>query len=132
MKVLELAQSVGMTKEDLAEATGRKGESTFERLLKGQGSMNFAASLKLALKERGADVSQLPPIDESEEEELLPAWKREWIQLGEILHRLATQERFAAEVDRIRKLAEAHALVAGETLEISRPNVSMPDSKHKR
>jgi len=86
------------------------------RLLRGDGSMLFAIAVKKALKGWGLDVSQLPPIEEdapaggAEEE-----WLQEWVELGKELHRLANEDRFEVEVARIRKVIEAHELVAEGT-----------------
>lgn len=121
----QLMQSVGMTRKDLPKVTGRVGPRTFERLLEGGGSLHYALALKKALRARGADVSKLPPLDEVEDEEVgMPEWRREWIRLGEIIHRLATPEQFASEMKRVTDKAKAFLVIANELDEISRPTVS--------
>lgn len=101
------------TQQDLLEAT-KYDSKTLTRLVNGNGSLLSALAVKRTLKDWGADVSMLPSLDEggggSMEE-----WEREWIELGRQLHRLASDQRFDVEVDRIRDVIRAHELVAEGT-----------------
>lgn len=110
---VELAASVGRTKQDLIRAAGRENMKTLDRLVRDEGSLLFAYAVKKALKEWGADLSKLPSLDDGNgpEEE----WLRESIELGRQLHRLASDERYQFEVDRILEVIRAHELVAEGT-----------------
>jgi hypothetical protein len=114
--VVALLAELGKSREDLLRATKYSGTSTIERLTRGEGSMLFAIHAKRALKEWGADVGKLPPLDDAEDGgEPLEEWQREWRELGERLHQLASDKRFQVEVDRIREVIRAHELVAEGT-----------------
>lgn len=110
-----MAASIGKTKHDILEAAHYSGVSTIDRLIRGDGSMLAAIAAKKVLKGWGLDVSKLPPLDETGSDESIEDWEREWAELGKQLHRLASEERYEVEVARIRKVIEAHELVAEGT-----------------
>jgi hypothetical protein len=115
-RAVELAAAIGKSKQELARAAGYTGgpkDPTIDRLVRGQGSLLLAFAVRRALKDWGIDVSVLPPLEG--DSSLLPDWQQEWNELGEQLHRVATPERFQVEVDRVRKVVEAHELVAEGT-----------------
>lgn len=115
-KAIELAASVGRTEQDLLRAAKYDSKKTLDRLIRGEGSMHFAAAVLQALQSFGADVSKLPPLDlgvpgiENQSE-----WVQEWAQLGRKLWATATDEKLAYEMDRLRKLVEAAELMAEGT-----------------
>lgn len=114
-RAVELAASIGKSKQDLARESGYTGgpkDPTIDRLVRGEGSLLLAYAVRRTLKNWGLDVSLLPALDEDED---MPDWKREWIELGERLWQLASDERFQVEIDRIRDVIRAHELVAEGT-----------------
>lgn len=118
-RVFELAAELGKTKQDVMRATNAS-QSTIDRLARGNGSMRFALSVKKVLKDWGADMSKVPPLDEDAMNGPIDEWMREWIAVGERLHELASEKRFQVEVDRVRDVIRAHELVAEGTDESSR------------
>lgn len=123
-KAIELAATVNKSKKDLMKATGRTGESTWERLQAGRGSMIAAHAVKRTLRSWGADVAQLPPLDDRPSDEPSEMWLKDWIAVGIVLHRYETNEKWQARIDDLRKRADAFELLADDLVEISRPNVS--------
>ncbi len=125
-RAVELAATIGKTREDILRATGRSGESTIARLVRGDGSMFFALAVKKALRGWGLDVSKLPSLGEEDEEGAAGSlgsteeWLREWIELGERLHQVASEKRFQVEIERVRQVIRAHELVAEGTVETDR------------
>lgn len=118
-----LAASVGKDKQDLMDETGREGASTYERLEKGNGSLLIAHSIKAALIKWKADVATLPPLDDATVEGDEP-WRREWIEIGELVHEHAPKEWLDAKLAELRRMANACETIRDELAELSRPNVS--------
>lgn len=114
-RAVDLAASIGKTKQDLARESGYTGgpkDPTIDRLMRGQGSLALAYAVRRTLKNWGLDVSKLPTLDDDED---LPEWKREWIALGDRLWQLADEKRFQVEIDHIRAVIHAHEVVAEGT-----------------
>lgn len=116
-RALELATSLGKTRQDLVRATSRDMK-TLDRLVRGEGSLLYAYRVLAVLRDWGADVSTLPSLERGEPP--LEDWLREWIDLGRRLHDLASEERYLVEVRRIADVIRAHELVAEGTGELPR------------
>lgn len=112
-RAIELCRAAGKTPEDLVRAVGYESKKTLDRLAKGEGSLEFALAIRDELQAWGADVAMLPSL--GVEGLRMEPWEREWLDLGRRLHRLASDERFAVEKDRLRELIRAHELVAEGT-----------------
>ncbi|HEU4727637.1 MAG TPA: hypothetical protein VFT22_07105 [Kofleriaceae bacterium] len=115
-KALELAESVGKTKQDLLKATRYDSMKTLDRLIQGDGSVKFAAAVVQALRSWGADVSQLPRVEMG----ALPVegtseWVQEWADLGRQLYGMAPDEKLDFELERLRELVRAIKIVAEGT-----------------
>lgn len=88
-----------------------KDPKTLWRLERGEGSYLSAVAARRALRGWGIDLSSLPSLDDDGDPQ--EEWQREWMELGRQLHRLASDERFAVEVDRIREVIQLHELAEG-------------------
>lgn len=124
-RALELAESVGRTKQDLLRATKYDSMKTLDRLIKGDGSMHFAAAVLQALQGWGVDVSQLPPLEVGVPDmENASEWVQEWSRLGRKFWATATDEKLSFEMERFRKLVDAAELMAegtGKVKTLKRP-----------
>lgn len=121
---LELASSVGKTKQDLMSAAGMS-VSTINRLIRGQGSPFAAIQIKKILRGWGADVSTLPPVYEDEDASVpMDERLREGTELLRRLWQLATDEHFEETIvdlrDDVRVHERAHELIAAGTGEHKR------------
>ncbi len=115
-KAVELAESVGKTKQDILRATKYDSMKTLDRLIGGDGSMLFAFAVLQALQSWGADVSRLPSLEIAVPGvENAGDWVQEWAALGKELWRLASDEKLTFELNRLRELVHAHRLVAEGT-----------------
>jgi hypothetical protein len=116
-QVIETCKAIGKTPEDLVRAAGYESKKTLERLAKGEGSLEFALAIRDQLQAWGVDTSTLPSlgVDRSGFTEPREQWEREWMQLGRQLYKLASDERFEVEKQRLRELIRAHELVAEGT-----------------
>lgn len=115
-RALELAESVGRTKQDILRATKYDSMKTLDRLIKGDGSMHFAVAVLQALQGWDADVSQLPPLEVGVPGlENASEWVQEWAQLGRKLWATASDEKLAYEMNRLRELVRAAELMAEGT-----------------
>lgn len=115
-KAIELAASVGKTEQDILRAAKYDSKKTLDRLIKGEGSMHFAAAVLQALQGFGADVSKLPPLDLGVPGiEHASEWVQEWAQLGKKLWATASDEKLKYEMDRLRELVRAAELMAEGT-----------------
>lgn len=114
-RALDLAASVGKTKQDLMEAA-KISVSTMNRLLRDEGAALSAMDVKNALRGWGVDVlKELPPVYADEDgtepsDEML----REWFEVGKRLRVLASDQRFRIALDDAKELVRAHELVAAE------------------
>ena len=116
-RVIETCKAIGKTQEDLVRAAGYESKKTLERLARGEGSLEFALAIRDQLQVWGVDVSTLPSlgVDSGKSVEPREQWEREWMQLGRALYKLASDERFEVEKQRLRDLIRAHELVAEGT-----------------
>lgn len=119
-RAVELAASIGKTKQDLARESGYTGgpkDPTIDRLVRGQGSLLLAYAVKRTLKKWGIDVSQLPPLDGDEDQDAgaMDDKLREGLEVIRRLWELASDERFRLEIERLEELVRAHELVAQGT-----------------
>lgn len=116
-RVIETCKAIGKTPEELVRAAGYESKKTLERLAKGEGSLEFALAIRGQLQAWGVDVSTLPSlgVDHGKSTEPREAWEREWMQLGRQLYKLASDERFEVEKQRLRDLIRAHEMVAEGT-----------------
>lgn len=117
-RAIDLCRAAGKTPEDLVRAVGYESRKTLDRLAKGEGSLEFALVIRDQLRAWGADVSMLPPL--GVEGLKLETWELEWLEIGRRLHRLASDERFSVEKDKLRELIRAHELVAEGTAPLRR------------
>ena len=115
-RAIEIAEQLGKSRQELASAIGYDDPKTLYRLARGDGSIKAALAVRAVLVKWGADVSSLPAIVDGEADvEPAELWEREWAELGRELHRLASDERFQVEVDRIRDVIRSHKIVAEGT-----------------
>lgn len=116
-RAVEMAASIGKSKQDLARESGYTGgpkDPTIDRLARGQGSLVLAYAVKRTLKKWGLDVSQLPPLDGDADDDggSMDDKLREAIEIVRRLWEVASDERFQLEVERLAELVRAHELVA--------------------
>lgn len=112
----DTADSMGLTGREVAKLAGYKGgekDLTLWRLKTGKGSFASARAVRKVLVAKGA---VLPPVPIPGEEpspppKPEPRWRQNWVVLGEVLHKYATEEQFMQLVIELRKLAEAHQRV---------------------
>lgn len=112
-RALELADEVGKTRQDLINAAG--SVSTFNRLLRGDGSPLSAIKVKNALRAWGADVTSLPAIDADDGTHAAEEPLREGFELLRRLYQLADDAKFRYELDRLHKIIDAYKLIAEGT-----------------
>ncbi len=119
-RAVELAASVGKTKQDLMEAADLS-LSTINRLIRGDGSPLSAIQIKNVLRSWGVDVSSLPSVDADDEgPEPMEDSLREGVELVKRLYHFASDEKYRYEVDRLRRIVDAFELIAEGTDEHKR------------
>lgn len=119
-KAIELAASVGKTKQDLMDAANLS-LSTINRLIRGDGSPLSAIQIKNVLRSWGADVSSLPPVDADDDgPEPMDEKLREAIELVRKIWEVASEKRFQVVIDDVHDVIRAHEIVARGTGEIGR------------
>ena len=122
IQAIKLTEAVGKTKQDVMDAADM-GISTLNRLIRGEGSALSAIRWKRALREWGADVSALPPVDADETDgTAMPVDEplREGFELLKRLYQLASDERFRVEIERLSKVVSAHEIVAEGTGQVGK------------
>jgi len=83
--------------------------------MRGRGSLHFAIAVRDTLGEWGADISLLPSLLPDDVSEPGEEWLREWIRLIRALRRMATDQKWDYEIERMRRIVAALELVTEGT-----------------